>query len=86
LKVFQQHQECPQISIQFSVLILFNFHWKIGSIINRFHTIALNNFKPSQCTLTHQEFSKHIKSVAWSTVVVIWEISTWQNKTNYLAS
>jgi hypothetical protein len=37
-KAFQQHKECPQISIQFSGLILFNFHWKNGSIINGFHT------------------------------------------------
>jgi hypothetical protein len=33
---FQQHQECFQIPIQFSVLILFYFHWKNGSIINSF--------------------------------------------------
>jgi hypothetical protein len=84
-RAFQQHQECPQISIQFSVLSLFNFHWEIGSIINCFHTIGLNNLKPSRCTLTYRELSKYTKSVAWSTVMV-WEISAWQNKTNCLAS
>jgi hypothetical protein len=82
-RAFQQHQECPQISIQFSFFILFYLHWKIGSIINSFQTVAPNNLKPSQCTLAHEELS-HTKNATWSRVV--WEISLWQNKTNYLAS
>jgi hypothetical protein len=53
LLAFQQQQEVPQISIQFSVSILFSFHWKNGSIINNFHTVAPKSVKPSQCTPTH---------------------------------
>jgi len=40
LRAFQQHQEYPQIPIQFSVSILFSFHWKNGSIINNFHSVV----------------------------------------------
>jgi len=40
LRAFQQHQECPQIPIQFSVSILFSFHWKNGSMINSFHSVV----------------------------------------------
>jgi hypothetical protein len=36
----QQHQECPRISLQFPVLILFNFHRENGSIINSFHIVG----------------------------------------------
>jgi hypothetical protein len=79
LRAFEQYQECPQITIQFLVLILFNFHWENNSIINNFHIVAPNCLKPNQCTSTHWELSKDIKSVTWSTMV--WEISTWQNKT-----
>ncbi len=42
-------QECPQIPIQFSVLILLSFHWENDSIINSFHAIAPNRLKPSGC-------------------------------------
>jgi hypothetical protein len=79
LRDFQQHQECFQISIGFSVLILFNFHWENGSIINSFHTGRPNSLKPSWCTPTHQELSKDTKSATWSTMV--WKILAWQNKT-----
>jgi hypothetical protein len=60
----QQHQEHPQSPAQFSVSILFSFHWENGSIINSFHTEAPQSLKPSQCTPTYQELSKDIKSVA----------------------
>jgi hypothetical protein len=50
LRAFQEYQELLQIPIQFSVLILFNFHRENGSIISSFHTIAQNSLKPSQCT------------------------------------
>ncbi len=64
---FQQHQEHLQIQIQFSLLILFSFHWENGSIINSFHTVAPNN--PSQCTFTHPELSKDTKITALSAMV-----------------
>jgi hypothetical protein len=78
LKAFQQHQEHPQIPMQFSTLILFNFHEKNGSIISIFHTVASKSLKPIRCTPTHRELFEYIKSMAWSTVV--WEISAWQTK------
>ncbi len=77
----QQHRECFQIPMQFSVSILFTFHWEIGSIINGFYTVTPNSLKPSQCTPTHQELYKDIKSFTWSTLV--WAISAWQNKTKH---
>jgi len=83
-RAFQQHQEHPQIPIQFLVPILLNFHWENGSIINRFHIVVPNNLKQSQYTPTHWELSKDTKSVAWSTMV--WEILAWQNKTKCFAS
>jgi hypothetical protein len=67
------HKEHPPISMQFSVLILFNFHWKNSSIINSFHTVAPNSCKSSQCTPTHWELSKDVKNATWS--VVVWNIS-----------
>jgi hypothetical protein len=73
--------------MQFLVFTLFNFHWKNGSIINSFHTIAPNSLKPSWCTPAHWELSKDTKSVTYN--VLIWEILVWQtkqNKTNYLVS
>jgi len=79
-RAFQQHQEHPHVPIQFSVLILFNFHWENDSIINSFHTVAPNSLKPSQCTPTHWELSEYTKSAAWSTVV--WKTSAWQRKQN----
>jgi hypothetical protein len=48
-RAFQQHQECPQFPIWFS--ILFNYPWENGSIINSFHTIVPNNLKPSRHTI-----------------------------------
>jgi hypothetical protein len=49
------------------------------SIINRFHNVAPNNLKPSQCTpTTRWELSEDTKSATWSTMV--WEISAWQKK------
>jgi len=68
LRAFQKHQELPhKIPIQFSVLILFNFHWEKGSIFNSFHTVAPNSLKPSQCTsTTHRELSEDTKSAAWN--------------------
>ncbi len=84
-RAFQQHQEHPQIPRQFSVLILFHFHWENGSIINSFHTISPKSLKPSQCTPTHGELSKSTKSVPWS--CGLGDLSmTKQNKANYLAS
>jgi hypothetical protein len=83
-RAFQQHQEHPQIPIQFLVPILLNFHWENGSIINSFHIVVPNNLKQSQYTPTHWELSKDTKSVAWSTMV--WEILAWQNKTKCFAS
>ncbi len=66
--------------MQFSVLILFSFHWENSSTINSFHTVAPNSLKPSQCTpTTHWELSEDTKSTAWS--LVVREISVWQNKT-----
>jgi hypothetical protein len=57
-RAFQEHHECLKIPIQFSVSILFNFHWENGSISNSFHTIAPKSLKPSQCTPTHQSLLK----------------------------
>jgi len=74
---FQQHQEYPQIPIHFSILILFNFHWKNGSIINNIHIVGPNLLKPSCCIPTHQELSKDTNNVAWNAMVQ--ESSTWQN-------
>jgi hypothetical protein len=64
--------------IQFWVLILFNFHWENGSIINSFQAVTPNSLKPSQGTPIHQKLVKNNKSAAWSTMV--WEISAWQIK------
>ncbi len=55
LRAFQQHKEHLQIPIKFSVSILFNFHWRNGSIINSFHTVAPNSLKPR---LTHPHSSR----------------------------
>jgi hypothetical protein len=81
-RAFQQHQEHPQIPIQFAVSILFRFHWENDSIINSIHTVAPKSLQPSQCTHTHLELSEDTKSLAWS--AVIWEISVWQTKQNKL--
>jgi len=86
-KAFQQHQECPQFSIYFSISILFNFPWKNGSIINSFHTIDPNNLKPSRRTfkLLINNFLKIPR--AWHKVP--WFKRSYHdnlNKTNYLAS
>jgi hypothetical protein len=64
LRAFQQHEEHLQIPIKFSILILFSFHWKNGSIINNFHTIVPKSLKLSWCTPTHWELSKDTKSMA----------------------
>jgi hypothetical protein len=56
LKAFQQHQERPQIPMQFSILILFNFHEKNGSIISIFHTVASKSLKPIRCTYSSRAF------------------------------
>ncbi len=77
-RAFQAHKECPQILVYFSISILSSFHWKNGSMINSFHIIVPNDFKPSRCTPTHRKLSKDIKSAPWN--VVVWEISTWQTK------
>jgi len=53
----------PNFLIQFSVSVLFNFHWKNGSIINSFHTIALKFVKYILLNLAHQELSKNAKNV-----------------------
>ncbi len=81
-RAFQQHQKCPQIPIQFSVWILFNFHWENGSIINSFDTVAPNSLKPSRCTPTHQELSKDTRAQH----EVPWFGRSQSDKTNYLAS
>jgi hypothetical protein len=81
LTAFQQHYQIPTL---FSVLILFNFCWKNGSVINSFHSVASNSLEPNQCSPINLEFSKDTKSATWSALV--WEISAYQNKTNYLAS
>jgi hypothetical protein len=62
-RAFQQHQECFQIQIQFSVLILFNSHWENSSIINSFHAIALNRLKGNGWTLTKIPRAQH--EVSW---------------------
>jgi hypothetical protein len=85
LRAFQQHQSHPQIPIQFSILILFRFHWENGSMFNSFHTVAPNSLKPSQCTLLIKTFPRIPRAgheVQW------FERSQCdkQNKTNYLAS
>ncbi len=67
-RALQQHQSCPEVLIQFSISIFFNFYSKNDSIINSFHTIAPNSLKPSQCTHTHRELSKDTKSETWSTM------------------
>ncbi len=63
-RAFQKHQESFQITIEFSILILFSFHWENGSIINNFHTIVPKSLKLSWCTPTHWELSKDTKSMA----------------------
>jgi len=72
LRAFQQHRECTQILLK---------KWFNN---NSFHTIDPKSLKPSWCTPTHWELFEDTKSVAWSTMV--WNISAWQNKTNYLVS
>jgi hypothetical protein len=57
-------QDHPQIPIQFSVSIFFDFHGENGSMIKSFHTVAPNSLKPSCCTPIHQELSDDTKSVA----------------------
>ncbi len=81
-RAFQQHQEYPQIPIQFSVSILFRFQWENDSIINSIHTVAPKSLQPNRCTCTHLELFEDTKSMAWS--AMIWEISTWQTKQNKL--
>ncbi len=49
-RTFLEHQERPQISIQFSFSILFRFNWENSSIINGFHN---HSFKQSQTKLLH---------------------------------
>ncbi len=56
-RAFQQHQEHPQIPIQFAVSILFRFHWENDSLINSIHIVAPKSLQPSQCTHTHLELS-----------------------------
>jgi len=83
-RAFQQHQESTQNPIHFSISILVNFYWKIDSIINSFHTIAPKSLKPSDAHLLIYSFPKIPRAqheAPW-----FWKISTWQNKTNYLAS
>lgn len=75
---FHLHQECAQIPIQFSVLVLFSLYWKNDSTINRFHNVTPNRLKPSRCTPIHWELYESTKSMAWS--ALIWEIFVWQNK------
>ncbi len=55
---------------QFSILILFNFHWENGSIINSFHTLIPNSLKPSWCTFSrHQKcFEDTMSTTTWSVV------------------
>jgi hypothetical protein len=75
-RAFQQHQEHPQIWIQFSVSILFSFHWENGSRINNFSTIAPNSFKPSQCTPPYSFIESFLKIPrVWHEMPVVWEIS-----------
>ncbi len=62
-RAFQQHQEHPQIPMQFSVSILFSFHWENGWIINYLHTVAPNSLKPSWCIPTHGELSEDTRSI-----------------------
>ncbi len=80
LRAFRQHQEWPQIPLQFSVSALFSFYWESGSIINSFHTIAPNSLKPSWGTPTHWKLFEDTKSTTWRTVA--WKISAWQTKEN----
>jgi hypothetical protein len=84
-RAFQEHQEIPKIPIQFSVSILFNFHWENGSISNSFHTIAPKSLKPSQCTPYSSKLSEDTKRVTWSALTwsaVVREILAWQTKQN----
>jgi hypothetical protein len=45
LRAFKQYQERLQIPMQFSISILFCFHWRNDSTINNFHIITSNNLK-----------------------------------------
>ncbi len=83
-RAFQEHQEHPQIPIWFSVLILYNFHWENGSMINSFHIVAPNSLKPSQCTLLIKIFPKIPR--AWHEAMWFGDLNVKQNKTNYVAS
>jgi hypothetical protein len=84
-RAFQQHPEHSQIPIQFSILILFSFHWESGSISNSFHTLVPDSLKPSWCTATHLELSQDTKSTAWKQWVGRSQCDK-RSKTNYLAS
>ncbi len=78
-RAFQQHQECPHIPIQFSVLILFSFCWENGSIIDSFfHLVAPNSLK-SVHLYSMRAFQRYLDVVAWS--ILVWEISAWHDKT-----
>jgi hypothetical protein len=88
---FQKHQECPQNSNTFFILILYTFHWENGSIINSFHNIAPKQSQTKSMHPSYWDLSKDTKSTTWSTVareISAWCDVTWQNKnkTNYLAS
>jgi hypothetical protein len=74
----------PKIPIQFSVLILFNFHWENGSIFNSFHTIAPKQSQTNQVSapLLIESFLK-IQRVRHETSMV-WEISARQKETTLL--
>ncbi len=72
----QQYQEWAPISL-ISVL---KFQWHFFSIFNNSYTIGVNIMNPPWYTCTDGGFSNHSKSTTRG--FVVWEISTWQNKTN----
>jgi len=75
----------PNSNTQFSILILFSFHWENGSIVNSFYTVAPNSLKPSWYTTTHLELSEDTKSTEWKEWVGRSQHDK-QSKTNYFAS
>jgi hypothetical protein len=61
-RVHQEHQECFQISIYFSILILFYFHWENNLIINNFHTISQTISNQVDPPILIQSFLKYQES------------------------
>ncbi len=82
-RAFQQHQEQPQIPIQFSVLILFNFHWRkwFNNQWLPHHSSKESQTKWMYLLLIKSFPTVYTRSMAWSTMIILGRVSAQQNKT-----